>query len=104
MDEFIIFKDLAYIGGICGSLFGVYRMFSPIKSKGAEEQHIKDRLNNLEANVAKNRETDIKLFAKLDGMSEDVHRIEKLLIEKYGDMNARVSKLEVKGCEPVRER
>ena len=100
-------KDWLIFGSLGGVFLTMAKLFAMVKAKGAEEQHIKNRLGNLESAEAKTETKDgdrfKRIFDKLDDLSDNQNQIKLDIAELKGDVKAKFASLQTTGCEPVKK-
>ena len=100
-------KDWLIFGSISGAFLTMAKLFAMVKSKGADEEHTKNRLTNLESAEAKTEVKDEgrfkRIYDKLDALSDNQNRIELGIAELKGDVKAKFASLQTTGCEPVKK-
>ena len=101
--EHAIVKDLILFGSICGAFFAIWRLFDRIKVRGAEEQLVKDKIQNLERQIVQGGTKDGRLFEKIDELRAMVQDLKLQVSRDHAALSERLVRLEATGCEPVKK-
>ena len=96
-----ITQKILSLGSLATAIFAIFRLQSVVKASGAKEQRTEDRLSTLETGVQTNRETVRKIFDKIEELAKDQQKMLVCVTRMEGQIDVRISKLEVQGCDPI---